>query len=618
MSGAPQVRPRWPALLVLATSLLPRGLHATASQPQGDLTKLDLRDTASRAGLPMGEAGKPRAFTVAELIGLANALEGRGEPQRAIEVMDKFRFNFADRAEYWQRLALLYENDYEFDKALSCHEQVSRIQGLTVADGLRQAQLLSNLLRPAGALQRLLSVRGKATETDLEYWNLLGDLALRVENYQLATQAYALVWKHYKTQDAAERLVQALEAAGRSRDAIAIAIDSHRRFGASKIYEFAIEIAMNAGLMDQARLLFARTRGKEALFGLRAQFWYQRGLFAIAEDQPDVAEQDLRRALAIDPGLQAAHIEWLRLAVQTQDRAMAGRAVGAWSGEQSPDQAGLLAEAYALLGDRGQSRRFRRLERAERGRQAPDAGAMTSEERLDWALEQRDRRLIARHLAQGGASLSLPIRVAALRELGQDHDAWRLIDAAGLNQRGHGSADALALGADIRSLRETHRDGVWGWARMDSLGQLFERSLGTRFELRFGELFVGAEAIFDRLSPPADRRKSLPDADSEQTVRFTARLHQRAGETELRAGAALLPEGARPQLQLRQRLKLLGDRMDLKLAGSYGEVPRHSLLLRLAGLRDGIDVDVTAAVAGPLELGHPSATPGSAPATETI
>ena len=80
-----------------------------------------------------------------ELVALADALEAKGLPERAIMAIDSLRFNFAEKPEYWSRLARLYENTGQLERALACHEQLSRLKAMTLDDSVRQAQLLWRL-----------------------------------------------------------------------------------------------------------------------------------------------------------------------------------------------------------------------------------------------------------------------------------------------------------------------------------------------------------------------------------------------------------------------------------------------------------------------------------------
>ncbi|HEY0710103.1 MAG TPA: tetratricopeptide repeat protein, partial [Polyangia bacterium] len=315
--------------------------------------------------------GRPGEFELAELISLADALEAKGLPERAIKAMDDFRFNFADRPEYWVRIARLYENVGELEQALACLEQLNRLKAMTLDDGIRQAKLLWRLLRPEAALTRLVGLRGQARETETDYWRLVGTLAWRVENDLLASEAFGVLWKSEKTADVAEPLFRSLETLGRHDEAIAVAEEAYKRLGASGFLVAAVDLAVRQGRLDRAKGLFAQANGKEKQFELETHFWFQRAQLAISEEKFGQAESDLQRVLAIDPGSEDAHIEWLTLALHAQDRGMAERALRHWGpgAEEDSESWGLLADAYGLLGDDDQALRFRRLYREERTRQ---------------------------------------------------------------------------------------------------------------------------------------------------------------------------------------------------------------------------------------------------------
>ena len=132
----------------------------------------------------------------------------------------------------------------------------------------------------------------------------------------------------------------------------------------------------------------------------------------------------------------------------------------------------------------------RARERAASGR------PLTPDEQLEEAIERRDLQAVEQRLNSYGRSLSLPMRVAALRELGRDWDAWGLLEAAGLTDDKSliASEDAAALVSDVRDLREQYLSGAWFWGSIDQLGPLEVRDVGARVELRARALLFGVEA----------------------------------------------------------------------------------------------------------------------------
>ena len=245
-------------------------------------------------------------------------------------------------------------------------------------------------------------------------------------------------------------------------------------------------------------------------------------------------------------------------------------------------------------------REARARERAASGR------PLTPDEQLEEAIERRDLAAVEARLTAYGRSLSLPMRVAALRELGRDWDAWRLLEAAGMtdDKRLIASEDAAALVSDVRDLREQHLSGAWFWGSVDQLGPLEVRNAGARLELRARALLFGLELGAAELwaLPPDD--KLLARGRREQRVRASAKLRERIGETTLRAGAEFLPDGYRPFAQLEQLISVRDGRFELRALGAFNEIPMHSPLLRVAGVRDGLDVDMSHGPGPPLRAGH--------------
>src|SRR4029453_17968577 len=194
------------------------------------------------------------------------------------------------------------------------------------------------------------------------------------------------------------------------------------------------------------------------------------------------AETYFQRVLAIDAYSEDAHIEWLTLAVHVQDRGMARRALEHWGPRAAEDRDNwwLLSDAHLLLGDQTRALKYKRMARDARAKDRKASGRPpTPEEEVEEAIERRDRIALEAQLRTNGHLLSLPSRVAALRELGRDEDAWSLLEAAGLTQEKAliASEDASALVADVRDLRENCLSGAWGWGNMREFGALQTRFL---------------------------------------------------------------------------------------------------------------------------------------------
>ena len=335
-----------------------------------------------------------QAFELGELVALADALEAKGLPERAVSAMDSFRFNFKDNPDYWSRLARLYENVGELERALACHEQLARLKAMSLDDGIRQARLLWRLQRPDAALTRLVALQGQARDTDQNYWTLLGDLAWRLENDLISTETYGRLWRLQKSADVGERLWRSLLSMGRRDEAMKVAEEAYDKLGSPGFLVTAVDLAAKANDWSKIRALFRKADGKDSLFNKESMFWFQRAQLAVQDDRAGDAEKYFQRVLAIDAQSEDAHSEWLTLAVHVQDRSMARRALDHWGPDVEKDRDAwfLLSDAYLLLGDNLKAAKFRKLARDARARDRAMSGRpLTPEEQIEEAIEKRDK-----------------------------------------------------------------------------------------------------------------------------------------------------------------------------------------------------------------------------------
>ena len=239
---------------------------------------------------------------------------------------------------------------------------------------------------------------------------------------------------------------------------------------------------------------------------------------------------------------------------------MARRALDHWGPEvgEGREAWSLLADAYPLLRRQRRGRRsFRKLARDARARERaakrPAADARGADGGGDREAGQGGRS--SRGCAPTAAPLPLPIRVAALRELGRDEDAWALLEAAGLtdDKRLIGSEDAAALVADVRDLREKYLSGAWAWGQSRQIRPAGhpQPPAGASSCARAGLLFglEGEAASCGR----GTRQTLLPNGDREQRVHLIAKLRGEVRRDQpARAGPSSCPRAIGPACQLEQ------------------------------------------------------------------
>lgn len=546
------------------------------------------------------KAGAPAAdLSLAELLMLADALENKGEPERALATLQTFEGAFHEQPEYWARLARVREAKEDLAGAMAALERRDELVAPSVEDAVHQATLLWRLHRPQVALWRLQSARALARERDGGYWNLLGQLAWAEEQHALAAEAMRMAWRTQRTPEVADLLVAALEATGQPLDRLAVladasAIDSERFLVA------AIDAAVVLERWEEARRLLARGEGESRL-AEQSHFWIMRATLAKHERRPQDAERDLARALALDPRSSDAHETWLQVAVQSRDPAMIRRVLEHWGAAADSDEAAwsMLAEAHTLLGDQARAAGFQARARARR---QATGEPLTADEELADAVERHDRGVLEQTLRRYQGRLSLGPHVLALRELGRDDEAWALLARAGHTADPGPELIAAGLTADtIDELREQHLSGARVWGETRVTGPLELRSAGAAVELRKRVWLFGLRAQGTRLEE-RDWSLILARGRGEAELGAAAKLRTSVGETSARLGALVDGAGTLPQAELRQRLDWRDGAVELQAAGVWNEVADRSALLRLGGVRDGVDGEVEVRLPWHLEL----------------
>jgi hypothetical protein len=284
---------------------------------------------------------------------------------------------------------------------------------------------------------------------------------------------------------------------------------------------------------------------------------------------------------------------------------VARRALERW-GPAAEDEATawqVLADAHQLLGNDGQAAKFQEL--AQRFRLRPRGPGMeppSPEEALEEAIDRRDHRTVAATLRDHGAGLGLRARVAGLRALGRDEEAWALLETAGLTRaKGEPSGDAAVLVTDVRDMREDHLHGASVAGVLDTLGTLEVRSLDARLELRYRAFTFGVEGRMDQLRT-VPGSPLLAMGENEQHLRLVGKLRERIGQTVVRVGGHWLPTGFVPQASVAQLVSIARPVIELRAEGTVNALPSNTALLRAAAFRHGAEAEVVVGLPFRLEV----------------
>jgi len=207
--------------------------------------------------------------------------------------------------------------------------------------------------RPAEAFALLQSAQGSAREDDTEFWRMVGEVAVGLQDTSAARSAFErLAGGADARPEDFDMLIDLLQPAGRDEAARA-AERAWRRFGLERHLMLALNLwAAERRWQDVRRLLAGLDAGQTAaaeaqpdFLRLRAELWMQSG-------QPGRARRDLERALRLDPASNPTREALIWLVIDSQDplalRTLLAGHEDAWRRERR--LWGALAAAHQALG----------------------------------------------------------------------------------------------------------------------------------------------------------------------------------------------------------------------------------------------------------------------------
>jgi len=354
-----------------------------------------LRDDAAIVQL-LRLRGRKEPLPLAAVAELAHALESLEAPRDAIAALREYAATHARSREAWEGLAAAQERRREFADALRTRQEMGRRFGPRLSDALAIARLLWALNRPGEALDGLVRWGDAATALDVEYWEVLAEIAWQEEADATALRAYRALWASNRIDvSGAERLLLLTRATGRPEDLIALGQQSWRRMHQPRFLLLAMDEAARAGRWDELEQMAAdAAASSDGLTELPA-FWMLRARLDERAGRVQDAIAAYRRALAGDPGNAAARSGVIWLLAGAHEREPLSQYLAAWAkdAQENPD----LSRAWLA----GQEE----LEMARPGPAQPVAGSVGTEvggESIGTAVLAQQRAFLRSGLAGGG------------------------------------------------------------------------------------------------------------------------------------------------------------------------------------------------------------------------
>ena len=153
-----------------------------------------LEDHAAVAEL-LGREAEDGPLSPEALAELARAFEHLGPSGRAVAALEEQVHRYPGSESAWEELAAAHERADDLEGALAARQQIAGRFGESRAGSMRLARLQWALDRPADALAELRHWMDSAEPGEIDYWELLAELAWDQESDQTALRAYETLWR---------------------------------------------------------------------------------------------------------------------------------------------------------------------------------------------------------------------------------------------------------------------------------------------------------------------------------------------------------------------------------------------------------------------------------------
>ncbi len=281
-----------------------------------------------------------RLLTAREIARLVAALEAAGEPEKAVEVL-KERLNALPReVPSWQLLAELFTRLGDYPGALAASRSLTKFQGTTRDEIVRQARLIWMQGRPGAALALMRGYSRRADRKDGEFWQLMGELAWDQGESEEMLQAYLNLFQQGEKKPnlkLVERLVHAAILEGRLREAVAVGWAAQEKVGKPYPLFQALYALMEAGQwkeMDRHLKRYGKTDGAAE----QVDYWLLVARLSQKLGNPKQAKAALERAMAKSPGSRAVRLAWIWLAIDHDQGKVLRQALRDWADTAAIDQ----------------------------------------------------------------------------------------------------------------------------------------------------------------------------------------------------------------------------------------------------------------------------------------
>jgi predicted Zn-dependent protease len=286
-----------------------------------------------------------------------DAYERVGRPREAVALLER-EYARSPRPIFIEYQAILLERMGDLDGAIAAYRNLIQRSGATNQRVMTLATLLIVRGDYKEANQLLLANQDKIGADESEYWRLLADLSLQLQDDTGAERALNVLVKSPKASaDDFNRLIALLtptrpEAAGR------LAELGYDRFKTTDYLVAALGIySQRRDYLAMRRVFGKMTPEVEAGLARSPDFLMLRAEYRIATGHPDLGREDYREALRIDPNHKLARIGFMWFLIDRREFPELKLQLRAalLQGKDDPDFDGVLGGAFLTLGETGRA-----------------------------------------------------------------------------------------------------------------------------------------------------------------------------------------------------------------------------------------------------------------------
>jgi len=232
---------------------------------------------------------------------LRKEYERRGHPEEAVAFLQR-QHNQAHTQRSLQHIPPLYERMGESEKALAAYDTLEQTHGLQVSSSLRKAILRYSQGELDQSMTELLAVKHLASDSNQEYWRLLGQLAWTLQRDQEAHEAYRRLWKNQAlTPEEYRRLVTILKTI-RPDEAVKVGLTGWKHLRQPQFFFDVLDVLIREQQWLRAMSLLQNLKPwEETILSNQERFWRTKAEVNGKSGQIHRAQQTYEQALALFP-----------------------------------------------------------------------------------------------------------------------------------------------------------------------------------------------------------------------------------------------------------------------------------------------------------------------------